>query len=214
MTELSTDPVEISPCPSCQTKLTVEVQYLGQDVQCPSCNTVFQAQRAGQASAEAPPLPPPAPPKKSRLEDAGRNKPTAEDEEDDDRPRKKRRYDDDDEETDDADNPPRKRRWDDDEEDDRPRKKKKKRFRGGEPHRGVTILILGILGLACCAIFGIMAYYMGKADLEKMDAGRMDEEGRSLTQVGKILGLVSLILFCVSLILGCLAGGLQAVLKG
>ena len=195
--------VEISPCPSCQTRLTVETGDLGSDVQCPTCNTVFKATRPGAT----PPVPPPAPPKKSRFEDAGRREKDEED--DDDRPRKKRRNDDDDEE---EDRPSKKRRDDDDDEedrpskkrrddddDDRPRNKKKRRRSGGEPHRGTTILILGILAFVGCGIFtAIPALVMANADLKKMDDGSMDEEGRSLTNIGRVLGLVSIVLTLLS----------------
>ena len=59
------------------------------------------------------------------------------------------------------------------------------------PHRGVMILVFGILGLVCCIVFGIIAWVMGNGDLKEMDAGRMDPSGRGLTQAGKICGIVS-----------------------
>jgi len=60
-----------------------------------------------------------------------------------------------------------------------------------KPHRGTTVLVLGILGIACCIICGIIAWVMGSNDLKEMDAGIMDPEGRGLTQAGKICGMVS-----------------------
>ena len=62
------------------------------------------------------------------------------------------------------------------------------------PHRGVLILVLGILGFLVCIICGIVAWVMGNADLKEMDAGRMDPSGRGLTQAGKICGMVAVIL--------------------
>ncbi|MBN2182674.1 MAG: hypothetical protein JW715_12250, partial [Sedimentisphaerales bacterium] len=47
-----------------------------------------------------------------------------------------------------------------------------------KPHRGTLILILGILGLVCCVICGIIAWVMGNTDLREIDAGRMDPSGR------------------------------------
>ncbi len=41
------------------------------------------------------------------------------------------------------------------------------------PHRGVLILILGILGIVCCFICGIIAWVMGNNDLREIDAGRI-----------------------------------------
>ncbi len=63
-----------------------------------------------------------------------------------------------------------------------------------KPDRGTMILVFGILGLVLCMPLGIVAWVMGNGDLKEMDAGRMDDSGRGLTQVGKILGMVSVIL--------------------
>ena len=60
------------------------------------------------------------------------------------------------------------------------------------PHRGVVILVLGILSLLLCFVFGIAAWMMGNADLKQMDAGLMDPEGRGLTQAGKLCGIIGL----------------------
>ena len=62
------------------------------------------------------------------------------------------------------------------------------------PHRGTVILVLGILGIVCCFICGIIAWVMGNNDLREIDAGRMDPSGRGLTQAGKICGMISVIL--------------------
>jgi hypothetical protein len=69
------------------------------------------------------------------------------------------------------------------------------------PHRGVVILVLGILGLLCCFILGIIAWVMGSGDLREMDAGRMDPSGRGLTQAGKICGIISVVLWILWIIL-------------
>jgi hypothetical protein len=69
-----------------------------------------------------------------------------------------------------------------------------------QPHRGVLILVFGILGLVMCQIFSIVAWVMGKSDLAEMDAGRMDPEGRSLTKAGQILGIIGTLLFVVGLL--------------
>jgi len=78
------------------------------------------------------------------------------------------------------------------------------------PHRGVLILVLGILGIVCCFICGIIAWVMGNGDLREIDAGRMDPSGRGLTQAGKICGMISVILqiigFVIWLLLVILGG--------
>ncbi|UCC64145.1 MAG: DUF4190 domain-containing protein [Phycisphaerales bacterium] len=67
------------------------------------------------------------------------------------------------------------------------------------PHRGTVVLVLGILGLVCCVICGIIAWVMGNGDLREMNAGRMDPTGRGLTQAGKICGMISVILAIVGI---------------
>jgi len=69
------------------------------------------------------------------------------------------------------------------------------------PHRGVLILVLGILGLIFCQLFSPFAWIMGKSDLEKMDQGSMDPEGRSLTQAGMICGIVGTALMILVLLM-------------
>ena len=68
------------------------------------------------------------------------------------------------------------------------------------PHRGTLILVLGILGIVCCFICGIIAWVMGSNDLKEMSAGRMDASGQGLTQAGKICGMVSVILQIIGFI--------------
>jgi hypothetical protein len=72
------------------------------------------------------------------------------------------------------------------------------------PHRGTVILVLGILGIVCCFICGIIAWVMGSSDLKEMSAGRMDASGQGLTQAGKICGMVSVILQIVGFVIGLL----------
>jgi uncharacterized BrkB/YihY/UPF0761 family membrane protein len=83
-----------------------------------------------------------------------------------------------------------------------------------EPHRGVMILVFGILGLMVCFIFGIVAWVMGKGDLQKMKSGQMDREGEALTRVGYILGIVSTVIvlaaFVIWLLIVVLAVGAGA----
>jgi len=82
-----------------------------------------------------------------------------------------------------------------------------------KPHRGVLILVLGILGIVCCFILGIIAWVMGNNDLKEIAAGRMDPSGQGLTQAGKICGIVGVILWIiyvvVNIIILLLGGGLM-----
>ena len=100
-----------------------------------------------------------------------------------------------------------------------------------EPHRGAIVLVLGLtsmglfmLSLMCClpitfvaAPFGMGAWFMGRADLGKINQGRMDPSGRDQLNIGSIVGLVGGILsliacliqgaFIAILIVGIAAGG-------
>ena len=78
-----------------------------------------------------------------------------------------------------------------------------------EPHRGVLVLVLGIVGLCCC-IPAIVAIILGHQDLQKIDAGQMDPEGRGLTLAGKILGIVGFVLNAIGAILNVLLNMGQA----
>jgi hypothetical protein len=66
-----------------------------------------------------------------------------------------------------------------------------------KPHRGVLILVLGILGIIPCFICGIIAWVLANNDLKEIDAGLMDPAGRGMTQAGKICGIIGIILFAV-----------------
>jgi len=77
-----------------------------------------------------------------------------------------------------------------------------------KPHRGGIILALGILGIVVCFILGIIAWVMGKNDLNEMDAGIMDPSGRGLTQAGKICGMVSVILQIIVLLIWLLVAAI------
>ena len=66
------------------------------------------------------------------------------------------------------------------------------------PHRGGTVLGLGILGLMSALFFlplGILAWVMGSKDLKAMDGGRVDSSGRSLTQVGRVFGIAATLMW-------------------
>jgi hypothetical protein len=82
------------------------------------------------------------------------------------------------------------------------------------PHRGVLILVLGILSLVSCGLLGPVAWAMGHADLAAIREGRMDPEGRGQTEAGRILGIIAFAQLALGF-LGCcgngaLVGGLGA----
>ncbi len=84
------------------------------------------------------------------------------------------------------------------------------------PHRGVLILVLGILGIVCCIICGIVAWVMGNNDLKKMADGVMDPSGQGLTTAGKICGIVGVVLQIIGIVVWLLTlviGGGSAFLN-
>ena len=83
-----------------------------------------------------------------------------------------------------------------------------------QPHRGVMILVFGILGLVICVIFGIVAWVMGGADLRAMAEGRMDPTGEGLTKAGRICGMISVVLTIAGIVIGVLLMVLAAVGAG
>ena len=76
-----------------------------------------------------------------------------------------------------------------------------------KPHRGTTVLVLGIIGLAACFICGIIAWVMGNADLREMDAGVMDRSGEGMTRAGKTCGMIATLLVLAGLLFYCLLLG-------
>ena len=71
-----------------------------------------------------------------------------------------------------------------------------------KPHRGTTILVLGILSLVCCHPLGIAAWLMGNTDLKEMAAGTMDPSGQGTTNAGKICGIIGTVLTVIGVLVG------------
>ncbi len=75
------------------------------------------------------------------------------------------------------------------------------------PHRGGTILAMGIIGLVgwlfCGAliVLGPIAWILGHVDLREIRAGRMDPSGYGLTLGGLICGVITTILMIAGIVL-------------
>jgi hypothetical protein len=75
------------------------------------------------------------------------------------------------------------------------------------PHRGVLILVLGILSLvlACCPLagwlFGGVAMSMASHDERCMDEHVMDRSGWGMTRGGQICGILGVFLATIAFIL-------------
>lgn len=60
-----------------------------------------------------------------------------------------------------------------------------------EQSQATTILVLGILGLICCAPLGIAAWIMGNKELQAIDAGLRNPENRGTANAGRIIGIIA-----------------------
>jgi hypothetical protein len=79
--------------------------------------------------------------------------------------------------------------------------------RDSEPHRASTVLVLGVLSLACLLFFfipilpaliaiilGGIGWYMGHVDLRRMREDTMDPSGRNTTQAGWVCSIIGTLL--------------------
>jgi predicted Zn finger-like uncharacterized protein len=190
-------------CPSCDQKLRVPDDLLGKKVKCPSCKTMFKATASGlKETSQAPPVEEEeeAPSKNlsgvtasKRSNLPSKRSAPSRDEEDED----------------------------EDDDDDRPRRRSRRSIRKSRrlrrdyaPHKGVIILILGIVGLVAFPILCPVAWIMGNIDIKEIRAGRMDPEGESMTNIGRILGIVGTILHGLVIIGFCLVYLLFFVIFG
>jgi hypothetical protein len=80
--------------------------------------------------------------------------------------------------------------------------------RDAVPHRGGTVLTLGILGIVTFTcmpvglILGILAWVLGQSDLARMKTGEMDPSGEGLTHAGWVCGIIATVLGGLILV-GC-----------
>lgn len=169
---------QLIACPECSKHLQVPENLIGKKVQCPECKHTFIA-AVPEVEIAAAPKPKAAPPatKTPAWEQKKRD-------DDDGQSRRKRRD----------------RDVDEDDDDDRPRRRRAPRY---APHRGGMILAFGIIGLVAFAPLGIIAWIMGNSDLREIREGRMDPEGESMTNVGRILGIIATIFVVVGILSTC-----------
>ncbi len=88
-----------------------------------------------------------------------------------------------------------------------------------EPHRGTMIMTMGIISFFFAPlILGPITWILANNDLAAIRAGRMDPEGESQTNTGRICAMISTILGIVGIVIGlvffCLWIGCIAALAG
>jgi hypothetical protein len=175
-------PMEVA-CPSCGVKLGIPEEFIGKQVRCAACSTVFEAMLDSLPAIHQPlpsELPQRQPPQHVEHDAVPGERVHDEYDENYDR--------------------------DEDWESRRIR-------RDLAPHRGSLILGLGVgsvvgsaLAIPCCALpaitipLGAVSWIMGASDLRKIDAGDMDPDGRGNTKAGYICGIIGLVLGIVVLL--------------
>ncbi|MFL5245167.1 MAG: MJ0042-type zinc finger domain-containing protein [Gemmataceae bacterium] len=209
-------------CPSCSRKLRVTDDLLGQTVRCPTCGDTFEATRP--ADSHSPSSKEPAEEHHALFDFEGeeieregrRNKPRDKSERETECPHCGEII----------------NAWaarcrfcgkDLDEEDEgSPGIHQRRPRRDWEPHRGTTVLILGVMSIVIPVLgllLGIASWVMGSTDLKKIRNNQMDPEGAGNTQAGWILGIIGTVfqavvsLLCVGYI-GLLMFLMSAAGKG
>lgn len=61
--------------------------------------------------------------------------------------------------------------------------------------QGVFVLVMGVLGLLCCPIFGLVAWVVGHQALKSIQAGLANPNSKGLVQIGYYLGIASVVMF-------------------
>ncbi len=79
------------------------------------------------------------------------------------------------------------------------------------PHRGGVVLALSIVGWFVCPVVTVIAWLMGRSDLDMMRRGVMDPSGYGITQAGMWVAICQLILLVVSVVLACAIGLVMAI---
>jgi hypothetical protein len=68
-------------------------------------------------------------------------------------------------------------------------------------HRAGTLLAIAIIGLFVFGPLCIAAWVMGDSDLREMDAGIMDDSGRSSTSSARTIGILGTVLWIIGVII-------------
>lgn len=72
----------------------------------------------------------------------------------------------------------------------------------------IVSLVLGILGVICCALVAPVAWYLGSQELKAIQAGSSPAAGDGFAKAGMILGIVGVIIFGLQLIWVFFLGGM------
>jgi len=74
-----------------------------------------------------------------------------------------------------------------------------------EQSQATTALVLGILGIVCCGILGIVAWVMANNELQAIASGRRDPMNEGTAKAAKVVGIVGTALIAVPILVFFLA---------
>jgi len=72
----------------------------------------------------------------------------------------------------------------------------------GASTKAIVALVLGILGLAFCPPTAIVAWILGKQELNAIARGESSPQGRGMAKAGFILGIIGTVLIVLWIIFG------------
>jgi len=78
-------------------------------------------------------------------------------------------------------------------------------------NRATTALILGIVGIVCCAFCAPFAWWIGKQEVDAVRAGLSPGANEGMAKAGMILGIVGTVLLGLSLVYVLFFGGMAFV---
>jgi Domain of unknown function (DUF4190) len=79
-------------------------------------------------------------------------------------------------------------------------------YYGAREHpQGMTILVLGILGLVVCGLLGPVAWVMGNNALAEIDRNPAAYTNRGTVQAGRICGIVATCLLILGVVIAIIA---------
>jgi hypothetical protein len=77
--------------------------------------------------------------------------------------------------------------------------------------QAVTAFVLGILGLACCPLFGPFAWYMGKQEQAAIAQGLSPASGEGMAKAAFVLGILGSIYMAGAVLWVFFMGGLAFI---
>ncbi|HET9768711.1 MAG TPA: DUF4190 domain-containing protein [Thermoanaerobaculia bacterium] len=82
---------------------------------------------------------------------------------------------------------------------------------GAATSKGIAILVLGIVGLACCQLTAPIAWVLGHQELKAIQAGMAPPANYALAQIGMVLGVLGTVLLAFGLLWVFAFGGLAVM---